>query len=138
MLSELSAGFLRNGVQAVYLDCYKGTDLMTTEILAVQGSDEMSLTNLTYELVMRENIFLIGHKNHPLLRNTNSTYEHPQNFRDLRRRIKERFTSKKRKERKAAERAQADSLARVQRAPAVEQPDSLPADGGGVPIDENE
>ena len=61
-----------------------------------------------------------------------------ENFRDLRRRIKERFTSKKRKERKAAERAQADSLARVQRAPAVEQPDSLPADGGGVPIDENE
>ena len=61
-----------------------------------------------------------------------------ENFRDLRRRIKERFTSKKRKERKAAERAQADSLARVQRAPAVEQPDSLPADGGGVPMDENE
>ena len=42
------------------------------------------LTDLTYELVMREHIFLIGHKSHPLLRGMDSTYERPQNFRNLR------------------------------------------------------
>ncbi|MBQ4050697.1 MAG: hypothetical protein IJD13_03645 [Oscillospiraceae bacterium] len=47
---SLSAGYLRNGVQAVYLDCYKGTDLMTTEILAIMASEEKaSLANLTYD-----------------------------------------------------------------------------------------
>lgn len=48
--NSLAAGYLRNGTQAVYLDCYKGTDLMTTEILAVQkGAEEMVLSNLTYD-----------------------------------------------------------------------------------------
>lgn len=56
---RLSAGFLRNGVQAVYLDCYKGTDLMTTEILAVQGSDEMSLTNLTYDTATMTSVSIV-------------------------------------------------------------------------------
>lgn len=46
---SLSAGYLRNGVQAVYLDCYKGTDLMTTEILSVMSSEKVTLSSLTYD-----------------------------------------------------------------------------------------
>lgn len=42
------------------------------------------LSELTYELVMREHIFLIGHRDHPLLRGSNSTFDNPQNFRNLR------------------------------------------------------
>lgn len=42
------------------------------------------LTELTYELVMREHIFLIGHRNHPLLRGLESTYDRPKHFTDLR------------------------------------------------------
>lgn len=42
------------------------------------------LTELTYELAMRERIFLIGHRDHPLLRGIESTYEDPQPFPDLR------------------------------------------------------
>ena len=42
------------------------------------------LTELTYELVMREHIFLIGHRDHPLLRGTESTYDAPKPFHDLR------------------------------------------------------
>lgn len=42
------------------------------------------LTELTYELVMRERIFLVGHRNHPLLRNLDSTIDHPAPFPDLR------------------------------------------------------
>jgi len=41
------------------------------------------LTDLTYELVMREHVFLIGHKDHPLLRGMNSTYHDPKPFPDL-------------------------------------------------------
>lgn len=46
---SLYSGYLRNGVQAVYLDCYKGTDLMTTEILSVSVGEETALKNLTYD-----------------------------------------------------------------------------------------
>lgn len=42
------------------------------------------LTELTYELVMRERIFLIGHRDHPLLRGMDSTYHAPKPFPDLR------------------------------------------------------
>lgn len=42
------------------------------------------LSELTYELVMREHIFLIGHRDHPLLRGMDSTYDNPQNFTNLR------------------------------------------------------
>lgn len=42
------------------------------------------LSELTYELVMREHIFLVGHRDHPLLRGMDSTYDHPKNFADLR------------------------------------------------------
>ena len=42
------------------------------------------LTELTYELVMRERIFLVGHRNHPLLRGLDSTIDHPAPFPDLR------------------------------------------------------
>lgn len=41
------------------------------------------LTDLTYELVMREHIFLIGHKDHPLLRGLDSPYHAPKPFPDL-------------------------------------------------------
>lgn len=49
------------------------------------------LTNLTYELVMRERVFLIGHRDHPLLRGMESTYDNPQHFSDLRRLEHERI-----------------------------------------------
>lgn len=42
------------------------------------------LTELTYELVMREHIFLIGHRDHPLLRGMDSPYDNPKHFKDLR------------------------------------------------------
>lgn len=42
------------------------------------------LTELTYELVMRERVFLIGHKDHPLVMGMNSTYADPKPFPDLR------------------------------------------------------
>ena len=42
------------------------------------------LSELTYELIMREHIFLIGHKDHPLFRDEESTYDNPKNFKDLR------------------------------------------------------
>ncbi len=42
------------------------------------------LTELTYELVMREHVFLIGHKDHPLLRGMASSYSNPKPFHDLR------------------------------------------------------
>lgn len=49
------------------------------------------LTNLTYELVMRERVFLIGHREHPLLQGLESTYDHPLHFTDLRRLEHERI-----------------------------------------------
>ncbi len=42
------------------------------------------LTELTYELVMREHIFLVGSRMHPLLEGRESTYFDPQPFTDLR------------------------------------------------------
>lgn len=42
------------------------------------------LTDLTYELVMREHVFLVGHRDHPLIRGIDSTYDHPKHFTDLR------------------------------------------------------
>lgn len=42
------------------------------------------LSELTYELIMRENIFLIGHRDHPLLRGMESTYDNPRHFDNLR------------------------------------------------------
>ena len=42
------------------------------------------LTELTYEPVMRERIFLAGHRDHPLFRGLNSTYSDPRPFPDLR------------------------------------------------------
>lgn len=42
------------------------------------------LTELTYELVMREHIFLIGSREHPLLQGLDSTYDQPRPFPDLR------------------------------------------------------
>ena len=42
------------------------------------------LTELTYEPVMREHIFLVGHRDHPLLRGLYSTYQDPRPFPDLR------------------------------------------------------
>ena len=42
------------------------------------------LTELTYEPVMRERIFLAGHRDHPLLQGLDSTYEDPKPFPDLR------------------------------------------------------
>ncbi|MDD6032481.1 MAG: hypothetical protein PUC47_03195 [Oscillospiraceae bacterium] len=47
---NLYDGYLRNGTRAVYLDCYKGTELMTTEILSLQVSQSgAELENLTYD-----------------------------------------------------------------------------------------
>lgn len=47
--ASLYNGYLRNGVQAVYIDGYKSTDLMTTEIVAVDNKTEgATLHNLTY------------------------------------------------------------------------------------------
>lgn len=42
------------------------------------------LSELTYELVMRERIFLISHKDHPLVRGMDSRYDNPRHFPDLR------------------------------------------------------
>ncbi|MGE4277595.1 MAG: LysR family transcriptional regulator [Lawsonibacter sp.] len=42
------------------------------------------LSELTYELVMREHVFLIGHRDHPLLQGLDSPYDHPKHFADLR------------------------------------------------------
>ena len=42
------------------------------------------LSDLTYELVMRERVFLIAHKEHPLVRGMASTYHAPKPFPDLR------------------------------------------------------
>ncbi len=42
------------------------------------------LTDLTYELVMRERVFLIGSRSHPLVQELESTYLQPKPFPDLR------------------------------------------------------
>ena len=42
------------------------------------------LTDLTYELVMREHVFLVGRKDHPLLNGMDSSYHNPKPFPDLR------------------------------------------------------
>ena len=42
------------------------------------------LTELTYEPMMGERIFLVGHRDHPLLQGLNSTYDAPRPFPDLR------------------------------------------------------
>ena len=42
------------------------------------------LTELSYELIMRERVFLIGHKDHPLLRGLDSPYDRPLHFTQLR------------------------------------------------------
>ncbi len=42
------------------------------------------LSELSYELVMREHVFLIGHRDHPLLRGLESPYDRPKHFADLR------------------------------------------------------
>lgn len=42
------------------------------------------LSELSYELVMREHVFLIGHRDHPLLRGLDSPYDRPKHFADLR------------------------------------------------------
>ena len=49
------------------------------------------LTELTYELIMREHIFLVGRKDHPLLKGMHSSYDDPQSFPDLRLLEKERM-----------------------------------------------
>ena len=41
------------------------------------------LTNLSYELVMREHVFLIGHREHPLLQGRESPYDRPEPFGSL-------------------------------------------------------
>ena len=42
------------------------------------------LTELTYEPVMRERVFLVGHRDHPLLRGLESACDDPRPFPDLR------------------------------------------------------
>lgn len=42
------------------------------------------LAELTYEPVMQEHIFLVGHRDHPLLQELDSTYDNPKPFPDLR------------------------------------------------------
>ena len=49
------------------------------------------LSELTYELVMRERIFLISHKDHPLVRGMDSSYDNPHHFPDLRALERERI-----------------------------------------------
>ena len=49
------------------------------------------LSELTYELVMRERIFLVGHKDHPLVQGLNSSYANPCHFSDLRALERERI-----------------------------------------------
>lgn len=43
-----------------------------------------NLTELTYEPVMRERVFLVGHREHPMLLGLESTWEDPRPFPDLR------------------------------------------------------
>jgi len=43
-----------------------------------------NITELTYELIMNERIFLVGHRDHPLLQGLDSTIEAPLPFPDLR------------------------------------------------------
>lgn len=43
-----------------------------------------NLAELTYETVMREHVFLVGHRDHPLVREMESSYEHPKPFPELR------------------------------------------------------
>lgn len=48
--ANLFNGYLRNGVQAVYLDGYKSAEVMTTEILSVETAEEgLKMQNLTYD-----------------------------------------------------------------------------------------
>lgn len=42
------------------------------------------LEELTYEPVMRERVFLVGHRDHPLLQGMDSTWDDPRPFPDLR------------------------------------------------------
>ena len=49
------------------------------------------LSELTYELVMQERIFLLSHKDHPLAKGIQSSYDHPAHFPDLRLLEKERI-----------------------------------------------
>lgn len=49
------------------------------------------LSELTYELLMYERVFLISHKDHPLVRGMDSSYEHPRHFPDLRALERERL-----------------------------------------------
>lgn len=49
------------------------------------------LTDLTYELVMRERVLLIGHRDNPLLREFDSPYDRPLPFPDLRALERERI-----------------------------------------------
>ena len=42
------------------------------------------LTELSYEMVMRERIYLVAHKDNPLVAGMNSTYDNPKPFPDLR------------------------------------------------------
>ena len=42
------------------------------------------LSELTYELLMREHVFLVGHREHPLLQGLDSGYDAPKPFPDLR------------------------------------------------------
>ena len=49
------------------------------------------LSELTYELVMQERIFLLSHKDHPLVKGIRSSYDAPTHFPDLRLLEKERI-----------------------------------------------
>lgn len=49
------------------------------------------LSELTYEPVMDERVFLISHKDHPLVQGMQGNYEHPGHFPDLRLLEKERI-----------------------------------------------
>lgn len=49
------------------------------------------LSELTYEPVMDERVFLISHKDHPLVQDMQGNYEHPGHFPDLRLLEKERI-----------------------------------------------
>ncbi|MGI5963788.1 MAG: LysR family transcriptional regulator [Lawsonibacter sp.] len=53
-----------------------------TDFCFMQIPDD--LTTLTYETLMRERVFLIGHRDHPLLQGLDSTYANPMPFPDLR------------------------------------------------------
>ena len=43
-----------------------------------------NLAELTYETVMREHVFLVGHRDHPLLEGLESSFQAPRPFPDLR------------------------------------------------------